>query len=149
MKFTLSKAILPALCISLASCSNDDDKYQSRPPELSEITIQSLEEGTPTTLRAGDRFVATAVQTSKGHLLYKAEYTWTISPTEGVDYSQKNKSTVVYDRESDNPTDTIVINTPGEYNITLNARYHASGQGQLWYQASVTKRRVVINKRED
>lgn len=149
MKFTLSKTLLPVLCISLASCSNDDDKYQSTPPEFSEITIQSLEEGTPTTLRAGDRFVATAVQKTKGHLLNKTTYSWVISPTDGVDYSHKNKGTVIYDVQSENPTDTIVINTPGEYNITLNASYSASGQGQLYYRASVTKRRVVINKRED
>lgn len=141
------KALLPAFCICLISCSNDDDKYRSTPPEFSEITIQSLEEGSNKTLHAGDRFVATAIQKTKGHLLNKTTYSWTISPTDGVDYSQKNKGTVIYDKQSENPTDTIVINTPGEYNITLNASYSASGTGQLYYKASVTKRRVMITNK--
>ncbi len=138
---------LPTLCLWLASCSNDDDKYRSTPPTLSEITIHSLEDNASSTLYVGDRFVATAVQSSKGHLLYKATYKWTISPTDGVDYSQRAKSTVIYDNEPSDPTDTIVINTPGEYNITLNATYGASGTGSLYYKASVTKRRVKIESK--
>lgn len=135
---------LPMLCVCLASCSNDDDKYRSAPPTLSEITIHSLEDNAGSTLYAGDKFVATAVQSSKGHLLYKATYKWTISPTEGVDYSQKTKTTVIYDNEPSDPTDTIVINTPGEYNITLDATYNASGTGPIAYKASVTKKRIKI-----
>ena len=149
MNKILTKAILPALLLCLASCSNDDDKYRSYPPTLSEITIQSLEEGASSTFHVGDKLVATAVQSSKGHLLYKATYKWTISPTSDVDYTQKNKNTVIYDYESETPTDTIVINTPGTYSVTLDATYNASGTGQLTYKSSITSRRFVIAKKQD
>lgn len=144
MKLTLTKKLLSALGIILTfTCCSEED-YTSRPPVFSEITIHSLEEGTPTVFYAGDKIVATAVQTTKGHLLNKTTYQWIISPTEGVDYSQKYQSTVIYDVQSENPTDTIVINTPGEYNITFKAKYNASGTGQLSYPVSITKNRIKI-----
>ncbi len=103
---------------------NDDEKYRSQPPEISDMTVTGLDGSS--TLRTGDKLLATVVQSTKGRLLYRATYEWSSSPSDGVSLSP-NKKGVVYDNENDNPTDTIVFSTPGTYTITFSGTYNISG----------------------
>lgn len=34
---------------------------------------------------------------------------------------------MVYDNENTHPTDTITVDAPGNYKVTLNAKYYTSG----------------------
>ena len=102
----------------------DDDDYDSRPPRFSDVTFQMLSDGS-TTLRAGEPILVTAVQKEKGHLLLGTTYKWETTPEEGV--THKAFAGEIYDLAPQNPTDTIVVNNPGSYKITLNATYKTSG----------------------
>jgi len=121
-------ATLFALALLIASsCSEhyDDAKYASLPPSFSDMTFTNLDD---TTIKAGDKIVATAVQSSIGRLLNGTNYTWTATPDEGV--THKYKSFVIYDNETANPTDTIVFPTAGTYTVTLTSKYKSSGNNQ-------------------
>lgn len=73
-------------------------------------------------------------QAKIGKLLYKAKYEWAINPeTEGN--SQKYKTVVIYDQEPQNPTDTLIINTPGTYTLTFKGTYDASAHTTLWRES--------------
>lgn len=119
-------AVFSALAIlaGLAACSEDQDnpKYTSRPPAFSGVEVKSLDGDS--TLRAGEEIVVTAVQGAKGKLLYKAEYKWGLKKGEA---SHRYTKEVVYDLNPVNPSDTVVFTTPGTYTMTLNAKYHISG----------------------
>lgn len=129
---TQLKAILVLSTTLLCACTNDsnDSKYRSEPPQFSEVTLQSLTTGT-STIKAGEKFVVTANQKNKGRLLNKTTYAWSISPSNEGD-SQKYDNVVIYDNNSVNPTDTVVINTPGQYTITFTGTYNASGNTTVW-----------------
>ena len=118
-----SACILLLSLLGLAACSehDDDPKYRSLPPEFSGVTITALDGGE---LKAGKKLVVTAVQQKPGRLIYKAKYEWSGSDESMTHAARKE---VVYDKENTNPTDTIVVSTPGSYKITLNARYYTSG----------------------
>lgn len=118
-----SACILLLSLLGLAACSehDDDPKYRSLPPEFSGVTVTALDGGTP---KAGEKIVVTAVQKKPGRLIYKAKYEWSGSDESMTHAARKE---VVYDKENTNPTDTIVVSTPGSYKITLNARYYTSG----------------------
>ncbi len=130
MKARLTFPLL--LAVLLCSCSEDsnDSKYRSEPPLFSGITLQSLSTGA-STIKAGEKFVITANQQSKGRLLNKTTYSWSISPSNEGD-SQKYDNLVIYDNNSVNPTDTVVISTPGTYTITFTGSYNASGNTSVW-----------------
>lgn len=134
---TLSKHILAAgtLCLgfaALASCSNDDDKYTSLPPTLSDITVVDLETGS-TTLRAGRLLLATAKQHTRGHLLYKATYSWT--PDGDGNFSHRYVKGVVYDQEPADPVDTLIVSKAGTYTLQFKATYAISGKGNGYYDS--------------
>ena len=97
--------IIPFLTLFCA-CSDDadDEKYASRPPVFEEIVCQPLNAG-ETVLRAGQPFVVTARQKSLGRLINNTTYTW--SDSEGQ-LSHKFTQKVIYDQETQNPTDTVV-----------------------------------------
>lgn len=142
--------------VSAVSCSSDDDKYHSESPRFSDITLADLATG-ETTIRAGEPFVATAVQSSKGKLLNSTQYKWDIVNEESD--THKYTSSVVYDHESSNPSDTIVIPNAGRYELTFFADYNVSGiatgsnfteslgsGGTATYQASSLKFKVKLSK---
>lgn len=159
----IKKIFLPlfALALGMTSCERDD--YTSTCPVIHDMTFKSVVTGTDRIV-AGEKFVATVEQAQKGHLLYRAEYTWSDRRGEGT--HKPTFTDVVYDNFSHNPTDTIVFNTPGEYQVKLVAKYHISGNadasvvrtdeipgGKVQYQVpswehylvTVTKN-VIVNK---
>ena len=132
----ISALILCTITSFLASCSDDNEhssKYNSTPPTFADMTVNELSTNS-TTLHTGEKLVATLQQAKIGKLLYKATYQWTISPeTDGN--SQKYKTVVIYDQEPQNPTDTLIINTPGTYTLSFNAKYDASAYTTLWRES--------------
>lgn len=122
----IKKILLPvfALSLGLVSCERDDDKYTSTCPVIHDMTFKSVVTETDRIV-AGEKFVATVEQAQKGHLLYKAEYKWSDALDEGV--HKPAFTSVVYDNYSNNPSDTIVFNSPGTYKVKLVAKYHISG----------------------
>ena len=157
-----TKKILMFLCCALAlgifatSCEEDD--YTSQPPTFSDMTFTMVEDGS-TDLRAGERVLATCVQSKKGHLLNLTKYNWS-ADTEKVTHSYKKELKAGYDNESQNPTDTLVFENPGTYKVTFSARYTTSGdynvvsrvdkidQGKITYKTpSFQFYDVIIEKR--
>ena len=128
----MQKWRFPLLCLLLTACSEDSDseKYASRPPVFADIVCTPLAEG-ETQIRAGQSFVVTAQQERKGHLLNKSTYQW--SDVSGQ-LSHKYVTSVIYDNQPANPTDTIKAPTAGSYKLTFKARYNASGNTQWWAQ---------------
>lgn len=124
----IAATTLSSLAIFITSCSEhyDDPKYRSMPPSFSDMTFTNL--NGESTMRTGERIVATAVQSSIGRLLNRTTYTWSTSPTEGI--SHAFVKSVVYDQETQNPTDTLVFTIPGTYTVTLTAKYNSSGNNQ-------------------
>lgn len=125
-QFFLSLTALTALTFAITGCSEhaDDAEYRSHPPRFSNISLTPL--GGETTLKVGTPIVAAAEQSSIGRLLSRATYAWSCSPSDGVDHKPSRES-VIYDKETANPTDTITFTSPGTYTLTLSARYTVSG----------------------
>ena len=123
---SLYSAIL--ILLGIASCTedHDDPKYTSLPPTFSHVEVKSLDGDS--VLRVGKEIVVTAVQSKKGKLLYKAEYKW--GQNKG-NATHKYTKEVIYDNNPVNPTDTIIFSAPGNYTLSLNAKYHISGNYQL------------------
>ena len=130
----IKKILLPifALALGMVSCERDDDKYTSTCPVIHDMTFKSVVTETDRIV-AGEKFVATVEQAQRGHLLYKADYTWSDGREEGI--HKPAFTSVVYDNFSNNPVDTIVFNTPGIHQVKLVAKYHISGNAD----ASVVK----------
>ena len=128
----MQKWMFPLLCLLLTACSEDSDseKFASRPPVFADIVCTPLAEG-ETQIRAGQSFVVTAQQERKGHLLNKSTYQW--SDVSGQ-LSHKYVTSVIYDNQPANPTDTIKAPTAGSYKLTFKARYNASGNTSWWAQ---------------
>lgn len=117
------------LCCAAAfvtSC-DDDNEYTSEIPEFSDVTFHVIETDHEN-LRVGDKIVATAVQSKKGRLLHGADMSWTSTPEASHSY----KEGVVYDAQSENPTDTIVATTSGWHTLTFTAKYDVSGISQTY-----------------
>lgn len=130
----IKKILLPifSLALGMVSCERDDDKYTSTCPVIHDMTFKSVVTETDRIV-AGEKFVATVEQAQRGHLLYKADYTWSDGREEGI--HKPAFTSVVYDNYSNNPVDTIVFNTPGIHQVKLVAKYHISGNAD----ASVVK----------
>jgi hypothetical protein len=122
----IKKILLPvfALALGLVSCERDDDKYISTCPVIHDMTFKSVVTETDRIV-AGEKFVATVEQAQKGHLLYKADYAWSDGRDEGI--HKPTFTTLVYDSEPINPTDTIIFTNPGVHQVKLVAKYHISG----------------------
>lgn len=132
-KLSLTPILFIAFSVMSTSCSDDNEnkaKYNSAPPTFSNMKVADLETGS-TVLKAGNKIVVTLEQSSKGKLLNKTTYNWSLNPDlEGN--SHKYKTSVIYDQETENPTDTILINTAGTYTITFTAKYNASAFTTIW-----------------
>ena len=122
----IKKILLPvfALALGLVSCERDDDKYISTCPVIRDMTFKSVVTETDRIV-AGEKFVATVEQAQKGHLLYKADYAWSDGRDEGI--HKPTFTTLVYDSEPINPTDTIIFTNPGVHQVKLVAKYRISG----------------------
>lgn len=112
---------------SMFGCSSDEEKYASHPPVFEDVEFHCLSDGSHE-LKAGEPFVATVIQKQKGKLLNNTKYRWEFEKEENV--SHKYKTSVIYDKQSENPTDTITITTPGRYELVFSAEYNLSGLPQ-------------------
>lgn len=142
----------------LASCSSDEDKYISEFPIFEDITFYHPD-SKESSLKVGEPFVATAIQKQKGKLLNTTKYRWNLENASNA--THKYKSSVVYDINSENPEDTIVIDAPGRYTLIFSAEYNISGQpnlhnynvslpngtGNVAYKSSALKYVVTIRKK--
>ena len=111
-----------ALLLASVAVSCDDDDYTSSLPTFSDITFSEE------TLYTNQEITATAVQSSKGRLLDRTTYSWTISDDD-ADATLNYNSGVVYDDNPSNPSCTFT--TPsyaGTFTIQLYAKYNISGQ---------------------
>lgn len=132
----LSALTLCTIALLLTSCSDDNEhnsKYNSTPPTFNDLTVTEISTNS-TTLHTGEKLVATLHQAKIGKLLYKATYDWAIDP-ETNGNSQKYKTMVIYDQEPQEPTDTLIINTPGTYTLTFKGTYDASAHTTLWRES--------------
>ncbi len=122
----IKKILLPvfSLALGLVSCERDDDKYISTCPVIHDMTFKSVVTETDRIV-AGEKFVATVEQAQKGHLLYTTDYTWSDGRDEGI--HKPTFTTLVYDSEPINPTDTIIFTNPGVHQVKLVAKYRISG----------------------
>lgn len=120
--------LLPALAF-LTACSEDSDssEYRSEPPVFLNMSIENLSDGSDE-VHVGDTFVITGEQDKKGRLIYKAEYGWENS----LSFSQTYTSTVIYDNNNVNPTDTLVATSAGSNTVTFTGKYYASGNTSVW-----------------
>lgn len=107
----------------VTSCSSDNSDYYSICPTFSDITFVTTDGSS--TLCVGDTIIATAVQSRQGNLLNTTNYTWSCD-ADSIGY-HANTSKLIYDYDKSNPTDTIVINEAGTYELSLDIVYRVSG----------------------
>ena len=131
------KHLLLCLCTLIlglftVSCDDnaDDPKYRSLPPRFEDMTFKMLEDGS-TTVKAGEKCVATCVQSKPGRLLNLTTYNWKATNREDISHRFKKELKAGYDNEPQNPTDTIIFENPGVYHLTFTARYTTSGNTQV------------------
>lgn len=167
MRLGFKVCVLVAITMFAASCSDDNSDYKSVCPRFSDITLET--KAGSTTLCVGDTIIATAVQSSLGRLLNGTTYTWSSSgstDTDSVSYvSHKYTSSVLYDNDKSNPTDTIIVSKAGSYTLNLACVYKISGiysstgsstsssgfsatyaGGSTRYQVTLSKSFTVVNK---
>ncbi len=127
----IKAALLPGVMLAsltMFSCSDDASDYQSHPPVFSDITFDR------DTIYVGEKFVATAVQSSTATLVDRTTYEWTLTENGNeVDITHNYTGSVVYPYAPQDPTDTLTISTAGRYVLTLEARYNISGQSDYQY----------------
>lgn len=124
-KFLFTCLSVLALGWSATSCSDDDPV--SIPPLFKDMEFAALNGGEQ--LKASEKVVATAVQERKGDLLYKAKYTWSakkVGGTSAVNPSHRYMKEVIYDHQNFNPTDTIIFNEPGKYEVAFDSKFFIS-----------------------
>lgn len=125
MKLTTATLAFALTTILLASCKEDD--YTSSPPLFSGLEVRSLTTGSDQ-IHEGERFVAEAVQSQRGQLIYRAKYVWSVNGQDEKAISHASGlSEAVYDVNPVNPTDTIRITKSGTYVISFSASYWGSG----------------------
>ena len=116
----MKKVLLLLICIISAtcfySCSNDDDDVKSKLPTFSDMVFST------DTMHVGQTIQAIAVQSSKGKLLDRTTYTWSLS--DSTYYS----NTVIYDNNNENPSSYFIPKEAGKYTLKLVAKYNVSGQ---------------------
>ena len=98
------------------SCSSDDDEFKSKVPVFSDITADR------DVIYEGQEVTFTAVQQKKGEYIYNAKYEWYADETEIGNYS------VVYDKNTSNPSYKIKPSAPGRLSVKLVAIYYFSGK---------------------
>lgn len=109
---------LIAFTLFFSSCS--EDETYSKIPQFSDITFSV------NTISAGEKITAIAVQASKGSLLDRTTYTWTM--TNGSADSVINQTSVIYDNANGNPSCTLTFPYKGRYILKFTAKYNISAQ---------------------
>lgn len=144
---------------SVLSCSEDSSRFEATFPEFEGLQAVNVETNLQDpTLKAGHPFVVKAVERAEGKHLYQANYRWSITPNNNVEH--KYRSSEVY-RANGDATDTITVDNPGSYRITLVATYDVGGVatnnapnsrrlpnngGDISYQVSALKYIVTLSK---
>lgn len=83
-------------------------------------------------LTAGDSIIVTAVQEKTGDYIYNAQYTWSVTYTNGETFKTrtlpvKYTKKVVYDNDKSDPTVRFRLpDTVGTINVGFNAQYDYS-----------------------
>ncbi len=124
-----------ASAATLVSCSEDsnNEKYASKAPIFSGMQIYDAQGNKVTKVNAGEKFVVVAEQSQKGSLLNATTYVWSIAPSvDGLVHKQNLANDVIYDHQSQNPTDTLTIGVAGTYTLTFKGTYNASGNTSSW-----------------
>ena len=126
--FTLYLSL--ALVLVFTAC--EDEKQVSYMPTWKGFTYA------PKTIIKGDTVTIVAQQQEKGHLIYKAVYSWearySIPRSDGADSTivDKKSQTVVYDNDPSDPT--VRFHVPGNitsrnFTVTFHGEYHYSASG--------------------
>lgn len=128
----LFSLLIISLAIFFTSCSDEsnNEKYRSEPPTFSDITVKPLN-GNDSQIHVGEKFLATAKQKKLGRLLNASTYSWTCNSNDIAHNFQKS---VIYDDDTHNPTDTLIVTKAGSYTLTFTGKYNASGNTQIWAQ---------------
>ena len=118
MKSLMRLACLGAVAMAFVAC--EEDEHVCTLPSFAGFRIE------PTVWNAGDSVTITAVQQSRGDLLYKAEYRWSV---ECADTAFTKNYNVVYDADKSDPY--IGIRLPYDFRgsmakISFSARYSYS-----------------------
>ena len=125
-------------CLAIAFASCDDTDSESYMPVYEGFSVE------PTDPIAGDTITFTAVQQKKGHLIYHADYKWTVTyftrDSEGnadtLTYTKKQS--VVYDLENQDPSLEFLIpaGAGGEIQASFRADFTYSGIGSSGYDGA-------------
>lgn len=124
------------LCFAAVSC--DDTDSESYMPVYDGFSVE------PTAPIAGDTITFTAVQQKKGHLIYHADYKWTLTYATRNDEGNADtviytkKQSVVYDLENNNPSIKFLIpaGAGGDIQASFRADFTYSGIGASGYDGA-------------
>ncbi len=120
--------LLCLLSLPVFTACEEDEDYESRMPVFKGFKI------TPAQPKGGDSVVFEVLQSQIGHLLYRADYTWTIrfNPGQGGGEARDTviKRRVVYDHNPANPKVGFKLKEHeiGSLSATFEAEYSYSGQ---------------------
>lgn len=120
----INRLLILALLVAanLSGCS-DNDEYVSELPVIEDITV--VNQNGNTALRAGDEVTVTIIQSKKGRLLNRTEYSWTSNPAT-ISFTPATQS-IVYDNANSNPSTKFTATDPGSFTLTFRAVYDKSG----------------------
>lgn len=110
--------------LTVSACTQDKDEYLSTLPTFSGFKVENLTHTDSKYLYKGDQVRITALQSSKGNLLYKATYTWTFKPG-----NNSETKTIYYDSDNGDPSWTFTVDSLAVSKLFLTAEYYASGTG--------------------
>lgn len=133
MKTFQNLFILASAILGMISCSedNNNEKYSIEPPMFSDMTIKTLSGSSR--IHAGEKFVVTMEHQSVGKNLLRGTYKWKLDEESVAEYHHGSNG-FIGNTEGANPTDTLIINEPGTYTISLAAEYEGSGNNAVSWQ---------------
>ena len=114
--------VMMSLVCLCTGCGDDADDYVSVLPSFSDITFDTDQ------LYTGMTVTATAVQATKGVLLDRTTYDWTVDDTTSTSVR------VVYDNDNGDPVfkfkvPKVAVKKPSSITVRFEGRYNVSGQG--------------------
>lgn len=124
MKIRHCFGILPILALALFLTACTEETYYSHIPRFDGFRITDTIDGS-SSLRINRPLKVVAHQSEQGSLLYKAQYTWSISPADSTSFSTSSQS-VIYDNDKSDPTTVLTVKKVGTYVLTMTAKYWMS-----------------------